>query len=451
MSLLVDDRFAALSQGDHVCAVYSDPAEQATAMVRYIRSGLQAGERCVYVTDDRSSSDIRERLSHEGVDVAAAVAGRSLLLLSKRESYLKDGEFSPATMVEFLRGAEHQALVDGRAGLRVTGEMTWALGPEVGCDRIIEYEVALNRFFPGSRSHAICQYNRIRFGASVIRDVLRTHPIAIIGQQICPNPYYEPPHLALAGSDSDDARVDWMVEQLVRFRASELRLQEAIAARDEFLTLASHELRTPLNALNLAVETLGRSTITDQHLERIKRQVDRLNRLLDSTFDVSRLRDPRRRLEPELCDLQKIVAEVVSRFELESIQSRSPISSDVPQILGYWDRRALDQILSNLMSNALKYGHGRSIEVSGEQDGDRAVLRVRDHGIGIPPEHRERIFERFARAVSTRSYSGFGLGLWIVRESAAAMGGSVTVSDAGGHGTLFEVSLPLGYGAHSRH
>lgn len=451
MSLLVDARFAALTHGDHVCAVYTDPAEQADAMVRYIRRGIECGEQSIYISDDRSRDEVRARLRAEGVDVAAATAARRLLLLTKRDSYLREGTFCPPSMIAFLRAAERAALDRGCTGLRVTGEMTWALGPEVGWDRILEYETALNDFFPGSRSHAICQYNRARFGTAVIEDVLRTHPIAIIGQEVCPNPYYEPPHVAHTARHSADARIDWMIEQLLHLRRSELQLQEAIAARDEFLSVASHELRTPLNALNLAVQGLAGAPVTDSQLARIMRQIQRLNRLVDVTFDVSRLQDRKRRLALELCDLQAVAGEVAERFAFEASQSGSPLRVDVEAIVGCWDRDALDQIVSSLVSNAVKYGAGYPIDVEARQRNGHAVLRVRDRGIGIPGEHRDRIFERFARAVPSRSYSGFGLGLWIVRERARSMSGDVRVEDTEDGGTIFEVQLPIGQVGDPRH
>jgi len=451
MSLLVDDRFSALAQGDHVCTVYSDPGEQAEAMVRYMRSGIESGERSVYITDDRACGDIQKRLAADGVDVGAAQAADRLQLLTKRESYLRDGIFSPTGMVDFLKTAEQDALAAGCTGLRVSGEMTWALGSEAGCERVIEYEQELNRFFPGSHSHAICHYNRSKFSPAVIRDVLRTHPIAIIGQQVCPNPFFEPPHLEGEDPKTSWARVDWMIGRLVRLRENEVRLREAIAARDEFLSVASHELRTPLHALNLAVHSLGLTGSTDVEKNRIVRQVQRLNRLVDSTFDFARLRDRQRPLQPEFCNLQSVVEEVVSRFDVEAAHSEAPVCVSVPPVIGFWDKHALDEIVSNLLSNALKYGAGQPIDVTGRRTNGHALVTVRDRGVGIPREHRDRIFDRFARAVSSRSYAGFGLGLWIVRETVTAMGGAVRVVEAEGPGSAFEVSLPIGYDDIPRH
>ncbi len=451
---MLDDRFTGFSQGHHVCAVYTDPVEQAAAMVRYIRSGLAAGERAVHIADDRSSAEIRERLGADGVDVGAAEAGGKLQLLTTRESCLRDGEFVPSAMIEFLRDTERDALESGCLGLRMTGEMTWTLGSHVTSDSLLEYENALNRFFPGSRSQAICQYNRARFKPAVIRDVLGTHPVAVIGERLCPNPFYEPPHLADL-ADAHASRVEWMISQLVQLRDHEvkleLKLKEAITSRDEFLSVAAHELRTPLHALNLAVRSLP-SSESRVETGRVVRQVQRLNRLIDVAFDVSRLRERQQTLSPEQCDLHALVEQVVGRFDLEAAHSDSPVCVDVPRIVGVWDRHGLDQILSYLLNNALKYGPGQPIDVEARRQNGHVILYVRDRGIGVPREYRHRIFERFERAATPTSRpAGFGLGLWVVRETATAMGGDVQLVDVEGAGSAFKVTLPMAPADHPRH
>ena len=204
-----------VSQGDHVCAIYQKPDEQLQAVARYIHAGLLEGERCLYIVDDRSASDVLEALIAEGVDVAAAQANGRLVVLTKRETYLKDGAFNPDQMIWALSAMTDQAISDHCAGLRITGEMTWALGSDTECDRLMDYETKLNQFFPGSRAHAICQYNRTRFGASVIREVLRHHPLAVIGDSVYVNPYFEPSEL-LGLPDGHHRRVEHMIKQIAR-------------------------------------------------------------------------------------------------------------------------------------------------------------------------------------------------------------------------------------------
>lgn len=155
---------------------------------------------------------------------STSVPRGALVIETKRETYLRQGTFDPQAVIAFLRETERLALVAGFTGLRVTGEMTWALGSgtdgETDPATVIEYEALLNDFFAESRSLAICQYKRALFTPDVVEDVLRTHPRAILGDQVCPNLYYEPPAMGL-GRPSKAEKVDWMIGQLRRARGSE--------------------------------------------------------------------------------------------------------------------------------------------------------------------------------------------------------------------------------------
>ena len=204
-----------IRQGDHVCAIYDSPREQLRSVARYVRAGLKQGERCLYIADDRAMHLVRDALAAEGVDVAAAQDNDRLVLLTKRETYLQNGSFDPNQMIAAMSEMTEQALRDNCTGLRITGEMTWALGPETGCERLMEYETKLNDFFPGSRAHAICQYNRSRFSPEIIREVLRHHPLAVIGSDVYENPYYEPADI-LTIPDGDPRRVEYMLSQIRR-------------------------------------------------------------------------------------------------------------------------------------------------------------------------------------------------------------------------------------------
>jgi MEDS: MEthanogen/methylotroph, DcmR Sensory domain/Histidine kinase-, DNA gyrase B-, and HSP90-like ATPase/His Kinase A (phospho-acceptor) domain len=439
--LVNDERFRALKQGDHVCAVYDSVDEQLEAMVDYIKSGLAQGERCVYIFGDRADEQILQGLSHAGVDVGAAVASQRLTFATDRETYLRDGSFDPERMIDFVRSSEKAALAEGCTGLRINGEMVWALGPEIGCDRIIEYETRLNEYFPGSHSHAICQYNRSRFSPAVIRDVLRTHPIAIVGQSVCPNPYYEPPHLALAGSDARE-RVEWMIGQLLDARRHELALQVAVRERDEFLSVASHELRTPLHALALSLHALQRqAAATDggTYITRAQRQVDRMNRLVGTLLDVSRLREGRLEWHLGTVDLLALAHETAQQFEVEASHAGTSIQVHGSSTAGTFDAARIGQI-----------GDSKPIEVEVGGDATFAQLTVTDRGVGIAPAEQKHIFERFGRASSAQHYAGMGLGLWIVKMLVEAMHGTIAVESAEGAGARFCVRLPLVATRHSK-
>jgi hypothetical protein len=202
-----------LQQADHVCAIYSSGDDQVRLVGDYMRIGIDGGERCLYIVDDRTFDDVRGTLASAGIDIGAAVAARRLVLMTKRDSYLERGRFDPDAMIWALSAITDEAISDGCTGLRVTGEMTWALGPEIGCDRLIDYERKLNEFFDTSRAHAICQYNLSRFPAATIRDVLRTHPLAVIADKVCPNFYYEPPDV-ISLPETDPRRLAYMLDNL---------------------------------------------------------------------------------------------------------------------------------------------------------------------------------------------------------------------------------------------
>jgi signal transduction histidine kinase len=230
-------------------------------------------------------------------------------------------------------------------------------------------------------------------------------------------------------------------------------LQEAIEARDEFLSVASHELKTPLTALQLMVEGLLRSgargalelsPALGEKLVAIGRQGRRLSLLVNDLLDVSRIRAGRLDLRLEPVDLAQVARETAERFGPEAAQAGCElrVSGDGP-VVGPWDRLRLEQVAGNLLSNAIKYGTGKPVEIGVRRDGPWGLLSVADRGIGVAPEEQQRIFDRFERAVPARHFGGLGLGLWIAREIVTRLGGTVWVESRPGQGATFTVRLPL--------
>ena len=224
--------------------------------------------------------------------------------------------------------------------------------------------------------------------------------------------------------------------------------QLAIQLRDEFLSIVGHELRTPLSALLMQVQSLARHPkVEDENLrQRLGKAVAagmRLEKLIGEMLDVSRITGGRLALEPEEVRLDALVREVADRFADLATQSQSPIALRLEAVTGVWDRLRIEQVINNLLSNALKYGRGKPIEIETRCEGSEAVMRVTDHGIGIAAEDHGRIFERFERAQNTREYGGFGLGLWICRSIVQRSGGRIEVQSEPGNGASFTVTLPL--------
>ncbi|MBN8226131.1 PAS domain-containing sensor histidine kinase [Corallococcus macrosporus] len=233
-------------------------------------------------------------------------------------------------------------------------------------------------------------------------------------------------------------------------------LRDAVRARDEFLSVASHELKTPLTPLQLkltallrAVENNPSATLPVERISRdlevARRQVRKLSDLIEDLLDVSRISMGQLRLDRAPMDMAALAREVVVRYAPQSAQVGCAVTLEAPNpIEGYWDRARVDQVITNLLTNALKYGAGKPIHIRVRQEAGLAVVSVRDEGIGIPLEDQPRVFERFVRAVSERNYGGLGLGLFITQQIVEAHGGIVQVRSTPGEGATFTVMLPMG-------
>jgi PAS domain S-box-containing protein len=224
--------------------------------------------------------------------------------------------------------------------------------------------------------------------------------------------------------------------------------QVAIELRDEFLAVAGHELRTPLTGLLMQVQNLARTVNPEdvrlkQRLDKAARAGTRLATLISQMLDVSRITAGRLALDPEPLRLDNVVREVVDRFTEMAQDSHSSIDLRVGPVQGRWDRLRIEQVLTNLVANAIKYGRGQPIVVELRSERGEAVVRVTDGGVGIAPADHKRIFERFERAGGTREFGGFGLGLWISRQIVEASGGWIGVESELGEGSTFTVRLPL--------
>ncbi|MFY1826629.1 AAA family ATPase [Myxococcus fulvus] len=260
-------------------------------------------------------------------------------------------------------------------------------------------------------------------------------------------------HADLAVAQELAKRCALAMDNAALYRAA----QDAIRLRDEFLSIASHELKTPLTPLQLQLHTLERrlpklvtseegAAWLSERLGILRRQGMRLDRLVSELLDVSRIAGGHLRLELERVDLAEVVGQVVARLEESGDLARSgstvTTNTGAP-VMGRWDRLRLEQVITILLSNALKYGEGKPVHLGVSSNASSAAVEVTDLGLGIEPQHLERIFGRFERAVSARQYGGLGLGLYIANQIAEAMGGSIQVRSEPGKGSVFTVTLPL--------
>lgn len=226
-------------------------------------------------------------------------------------------------------------------------------------------------------------------------------------------------------------------------------LRAAIAARDEFIAIAAHELRNPMTPIvgqvQLLVSRARREQVSPtllRGLELLERAVDHYVQRATTLLEITRLNAEQVRLEPTTFDLCELVSDCVRKYEQLAARAGSTLHCEIdPPVTGVWDRLATEQTFDNLVSNAIRYGDGKPVRIEVASDSEWVVVRVIDHGIGIAPEDRERIFERFERVSGARS-GGFGIGLWLSRKLVEAQAGMLELESEPDVGSTFIVRLP---------
>ncbi|HWM89396.1 MAG TPA: MEDS domain-containing protein [Thermoanaerobaculia bacterium] len=474
MASNMDRRIGRLRQGDHLCLIYDSAAEKLAALVPFLRTGLSRGERALFL--GRASSchgmgGIERALESEGIPVGSEIDRGALVLLDDRDSWLDRGRFDPNLFKDLLRRAEQQAMDDGFSGLRATWDVTWLLEGVPGADRWIELEAGLNGFLAGSRTAALCRYARPRSSPALLQDVLRTHPLALLGHQVCPNAFYEPPEMVIGGvgASSPEERVDWMIAQIRRARVSEEKLEElsirlaqkgaalerADRAKEEFLAMLAHELRNPLGTISNAIQVLrlkGDEGDETWHraIDAAERQVLHQALLVDDLLEASRVTRGEVELHCESLDLAELARETVEGYRETLRNARLELDLELPDgpLPARGDRLRLSQALANLLHNAAKFTPpgGRVTVRARRAEGRRVELSVRDTGQGIAPEVLPHIFDVFTQADQSldRARGGLGIGLAVVRGLVEMHGGEVRAASGGlGEGSELTLFLPL--------
>jgi signal transduction histidine kinase len=235
-------------------------------------------------------------------------------------------------------------------------------------------------------------------------------------------------------------------------------LRAAIAARDEFIAIAAHELRNPMTPIVGQVQLLlsrarreGASPPLLQGLETLELAVDHYVRRATTLLEITRLNAEHVRIEPTPFDLTELVRACVRKYEQLAKRAGSTLHCDRHDpVDGTWDHLATEQVLDNLVSNAIRYGDGKPVRIELDSDPEWVELRVIDHGIGVAPGDRERIFQRFERGPNAPRSGGFGIGLWLSSRLVQAQGGTLALQSEPGQGSTFIVRLPRDVTAHAK-
>ena len=242
---------------------------------------------------------------------------------------------------------------------------------------------------------------------------------------------------------------------LKQLQSTQQELEQAVRMRDDFMSIVAHEVRTPLNGLiletqlrkmHLARDNAAAFTLEKMHamVDRDERQIKSLIRLIEDMLDVSRIRTGKLSIRPTRFDLSALVHNLLQNFapQIDAAESSVTLYAEHP-VEGNWDEFRIEQVISNLLTNALRYGAKSPITVKVYSESGQARVDVRDQGIGIGEENQKRIFQQFERVSAKHAVAGLGLGLFISEQIVTAHGGTITVESRIGEGALFRVCLPL--------
>jgi signal transduction histidine kinase len=452
----------------HAVQFYEDDAFLVQTVSDYAHAGLSRRQPVIIIATPEHRRAVADRLEATGLDPQRAERDRTLTLLDARTTladFMVGGLPDPRRFDESvgsLLRSRREAFSD--LPLWAYGEMVDLLWADANAEGALRLEELWNVLATRHEFSLLCAYAMSRFAGAHhsqgFTDVCGQHAVV------------RPPAGAPVASDADGvwarevARLQQRahaleaeiahrerLEQALRDaleegRRTEALLQEAVRARDEFISIASHELRNPLHAIHLQVlgvlHAAARQTLTPEwairRLSRTSDSVTRLSRLLDNLLDVSRITAGRLTLELTDVDFADVIRAVVDRSR--ELTADVNLTLQLDPVVGRWDPLRLDQIVTNLLSNALKYGAGQPVAIRLSATSDTATLVVEDGGIGIGEEQRNRLFTRFERGLASRQEGGFGLGLWITRQIVEAMGGAIAVSARAGEGSVFTVTLP---------
>ncbi len=434
-----------LAWGSHFCQFYGERFDLLDSLIPYFKAGLEAHEKCLWVTSDPlRAQDARTALRTAMPNLEHRIASNQIEIIDHEDWYMRTGRTDADSTLAGWVEREQRALSEGFSGLRLTGNTYWVERSD--WKGFVDYEARVSKTFQGHRILGLCSYCLGRCQPQDILDVVANHQFAVVRRD---GKWQTLENASLSQAKQELHRLNAALESRVLERTAEL--ERAVRARDDFLSVASHELKTPITSLQLYVQGILRTKekggLTPEQLNtrllRVQDQCHRLEKLVNNLLDVSRAEEKSAVLHHEEFDLATLVAETAERFAEEFARARCHVTVDtVDPVRGAWDRMRMEQLVTNLLQNAVRYAPGCQVEISVREEGEEARLVVRDDGIGIPESEHERIFERFAQAESRQFAGGFGLGLWIVRQVAQAHGGQVTLASRPGEGAAFSIVVP---------
>lgn len=446
----------------HSVQFYEDDSFLLDGLGRFMGSALGAGDSGIVIATPEHRDELAELLNARGVDTERATAQGRYATFDAEETlaqFMRQGWPDRGLFADVVGGIIRDASTasGGAARIAAFGEMVallWAAGKPDAAIRLEQLwnELAMTHSFYLHCAYPMRFFSRESDGSPIAR-VCAEHA-AVVPTESYTSLVDEDERLRAIALLQQKARALEVeieerktIEESLQRREAELR--EALAARDEFLSIAAHELRTPLTGVRLVAQLLLREATNLETSDKLRAalstidtQTGKLSELVSRLLDRSQIEAGKLRIQPAPTDLVQLVQGVVSG---RSESGRHSFVVDAPERLeACVDPIRFEQVVTNLVDNAVKYSpDGGSIAVKlSVRDGGGASLSVTDHGVGVPPEQRDHIFDRFYQAHRDRHLTGMGLGLYLTRQIVQLHGGTVRIEDPGHPGTRFVVDLP---------
>jgi signal transduction histidine kinase len=427
-------RLERLSPTTHLCVPYRGREEQFALAAPFIRIGLERRERCVYVEGDVPASALLSALESLGFEAGPAVQSGALTTIPYPGPYVDDGRFDPDRMIRWFAESDDAARAAGYSAFRYIGEMTWALGPYPGVERLAEYEAKLNPFLRERPIAVLCHYDRDRFGGDVIREMLAVHPVVVARGDVCRNAHYVPPEEYLSAR-WPESEIDWILDSIShlqraedalreseqRYRILSQQLLEVQEGERRSLALELHDqLGQILTAIRLALRSRRKGRIAealglvDQAAEQVRNLALTLRPAsLDHLGLPAALRAYLKR--------QSQLAGLDIHLEVGPLEERLPPAVET----------ACFRLVQEALTNVARHSGARRVDVELNAAEDAVEIVVRDDGKGFD-----------VGAARERAEAGASLGILSMEERVALAGGRLEIESEPGRGTTIRARFP---------
>ncbi|MEA2711994.1 MAG: hypothetical protein QOF78_4595 [Phycisphaerales bacterium] len=422
---------AQLGPADHVCTLYDRRDEEVAIAVSYVHAGLERNELCVCVVDD-GGKEILDALASEGINTRAEMRKGRLVIFEKPLAQGLRTQDMLGQIEQYAKGARSA----GYGGFRIVGEMTWALGGDLKA--LAEFEARLNhnRVWERHACVGLCQFDVRRFTPETLRQIIIVHPLVVVGDRVCRNPYYVPPERYLS-PDWPSHEVDWMMTNLERLQHAQDSLQES---QDRYRALSrrlleqqereraalARELHDQLGGSLVAVSlnlAAIKGELSPASKARVPESLEAVQKMIEQVQTLAF------ELRPSWLDnlglveaLRLLVARhrkrtgVHARFTARPTDARAPVEIET----------ACYRIVQEALSNVARHARARHVNVTLTAKDVALEVTVKDDGVGFNVE-RERT----------------GLGVMGMGERAELAGGRVDIESAPGAGTTLRARFPL--------